>query len=246
MRAQAAKAAHPSREPREGDLHGDTIPYLIQELYTTRATGLLTLTDGDIRKSLQFREGMLLFASSNQRDDRLNALLMREGVLPLKSLMKALEVMMATRDRLGEVLVKWKLMTRDEVERWVRGQVREIAYSVFPWQRGRYLFEPKDPPAETITAGDPGNHVVFEGIKRIHSWARAYEELGGLHTEFLATRDAPEVIRQLGLSKDEKHIVDMCEQPMTLEEICDDSKLKDFDVCRLIWAFLVVGALMKS
>jgi hypothetical protein len=38
----------------------------------------------------------------------------------------------------------------------------------------------------------------------------------------------------------------MCEQPMTLEEICDDSKLKDFDVCRLIWAFLVVGALMKS
>ncbi|MGH9749973.1 MAG: DUF4388 domain-containing protein [Candidatus Polarisedimenticolia bacterium] len=247
MKSSTAKSVGQSGPVRDGDIHSNTIPYLIHDLVAQRATGLLTVSDGELKKTLWLRDGGLQFASSNQRDDRLSAMLMRHDVLPLKSLMKALEVMLSTKDRLGEVMVQWKLMTAKDVEKWVGAQVREIAYSIFHWTRGKFAFEFRDLPAETITVGDSGHRIVFEGVKRLNSWVRAYEELGSLATEFLATKEAPALARELQLTNDEKQLLDLCaEQPMTLEELCDDSRLKDFDVCKAVWAFLIVGALMKS
>src|SRR6266700_840211 len=121
----AASPARPGSAPgprltRDGEIRSTTIPNLFHELSVARATGLLVVTDGDIRKSIQLKKGLVLFASSNQRDDRLN-----------QNLLKALEVMVATKDRLGEVLIRYKLMTPDDVEKYVRAQVCEIVYSTF-------------------------------------------------------------------------------------------------------------------
>lgn len=246
MSSSPARANRPPAPVRQGSIQSNTIPYLIHGLAAGRATGVLTVEEGEVRKTLQFHEGRLLFAASNQRDDRLSSFLMREGVLPLKSLMKALEVMMATKERLGEILVQWKMLGAEDVEKFVRIQVREIAYSIFHWQRGHFSFEAKELPRERITAGDDGDRVVLEGVKRITSWVRAYEELGGLHAELLTAKDAPTIAPRLGLNPAEQKILDLCDQPMTLEEICEDSRLKDLEVCKVVWAFLIVGALMKA
>ena len=88
--------------------------------------------------------------------------------------------------------------------------------------------------------------MVLEGIKRIDSWARVYEEVGGLNTEYRTTREMPKLTRDLPLSAEEKEILRMCDAPTSLEEICEASKLNDYDACRSVWALLILGALMKS
>ncbi len=231
---------------QEGGIQGDTVPLLVHALHASRATGVLTIHDGTITKTLHFGDGCLLFASSDQRDDRLSHFLLRADVVPLKGLMKALEVMVVTKDRLGDVLVRFNLISRDDLERWVRVQVREIAWSVFQLTRGDYLFEPKPRSEETITTTDTGDQIVLDGIKRISSWARVVEQIGGLHTEYRTTRDAPAVIRGLTLSADETRVLEICDQTASLEEICDASGLKDYDLCKIVWAFLVTGALMRA
>src|SRR5262245_66336134 len=105
----------PSRITREGEVRSTTVPTLFHEMQATRATGLLTLTDGPARKTIQFKNGTVLFASSNQRDDRLNQFLLTAGIIGLKDLMKSLEVMVATKDRLGEVLIRYKMLTPEQV-----------------------------------------------------------------------------------------------------------------------------------
>ena len=88
--------------------------------------------------------------------------------------------------------------------------------------------------------------MLLEGVKRIDSWVRVYEEVGGLNTEYRTTRHMERLTRDLPLSPDEKALLKMCDAPTSLEEMCEASKLNDFDVCRSVWAMLLLGALMKS
>src|SRR5690349_16031290 len=94
---------------REGDIRPDTMPILFHHLSEARATGFLRVTEGETQKVVQFGEGHVLFASSNQRDDRFSQFLIKSNVVSLKNLMRALEVMIATKDRLGEILVRFKM-----------------------------------------------------------------------------------------------------------------------------------------
>jgi len=247
----AASPARPGGAPgprltRDGDIRSSTIPGLFHELSASRATGLLNVTDGDIRKSIQFKNGEILFASSNQRDDRFNQYLLTQGIVSLTHLMKALEVMVATRDRLGEVLIRYKILTPEEVEKYVKAQVCEIAYSTFQLTRGHFAFDTKPPANENITVGLSGDTVVIEGIHRISSWARVYEEVGGLNAEYRTTREMPALVKDLPLSAEQQELLKQCDVPTTLAEMCDASKLSDMDVCRSVWALLLVGALMKA
>ena len=160
--------------------------------------------------------------------------------------MRALEVMIVTKDRLGEVMVRFKMLTNEDVEKWIRIQVREIVHSIFQWTHGHFSFESRPPSAETIVIGAPADVMVLEGVKSIESWARVYEEVGSLNTEYRTTRDMTKITRDLPLSPEEKEILRMCDAPTSLEEICEASRLNDYDVCRSVWALLVLGALMKS
>jgi len=246
MKNTAAKVMNESRLPREGEIRSQTIPHLIHELALDRATGLLTVTDREISKKIQFNNGTVLFASSTDRDDRLNQILLQEGTLSLPDLMRALELSLSTKDRLGQVMVRLKLMTAAEVEKWVKKQVRSIVLSAFGWTRGRYAFKVQPIPSESITLGMRGDELLFEGVRRIVSWARVYEEVGGLNTEYRTTRDAASIVRDLPLVSEERALLDLCDTPTSLGELCESSKLGDYEMCKSVWALLILGALMKA
>ena len=93
-------------EPMRGEIQGETIP--------------------ELRRTVLLQAGRVQFATSSDRDDRFNQVLINAGVIRLKDLLRAVEVALATRDRLGEVLVKMKMMTAADVEKHVRTQVRQI------------------------------------------------------------------------------------------------------------------------
>ena len=243
-RAAARPAARP--DPRKGgEIQSVTIPYLFRDFAAGKATGILTATDRGIRKVVQFNQGKVLFASSTDRDERLNQLLLEAGVVPLPNLLKALEQALGTKDRLGEVLIRWKMMSQADVDSWVKKQVREIVLSLFQWTHGQYTFETRPVEAESITLGIPGDLVVLEGMRRITSWARAYEQVGGLNAEYLATMEMPAITRDLPLRPEERLLLERCAEPAALGDLCEGSDLSDYEVCRSVWALMVLGAVMK-
>ena len=246
MENSAAKQASPASGSRQGEIESETIPNLFHELYVARATGLLTVRDRDARKSIWLRDGRVLFASSTAREERLSQFLLRENVISLENILKALELCLSTKDRLGGVMVKRRMLTQEDVDRWVRTQVQEVIYSIFNWTEGRYRFEDGKACKERLTLDISGDAVVAEGIRRMRSWARAYEQIGGLNAEYRTTRDMPVIIKDLPLKAEEIHLLDMCDQSTTLGEMCQASPFSDLEVCHSIWWMYIVGALMKS
>jgi uncharacterized protein DUF4388 len=232
--------------PLEGAVHSTTIPNLFHELGERRATGVLTVTGTPGRRTVTLRDGIVQFATSTNRDDRFSQILLKSGVIPLKSLLHALDLSLATRDRLGEVMIRKQMLSQAEINKWVKVQVREIVCDLFNGTTGHWSFEETSLPAESITLGLTGDAMAIEGIRQISSWARVYEEVGGLNAEYLATRRMAEITKGLPLLTEERQLLARCDEPTSLGEMCDGSRMGDFQVCRSVWGLLVVGALMKS
>jgi hypothetical protein len=241
-----AQATNATPQPMRGEIVSRTIPNLFHDLATRQATGLLTVAGRTVSKQVHFRGGRVLFATSTDRDDRFNQVVLKAGVVQLKNLMRALEVALSTRDRLGEVMVRMKIMSPADVETWVRAQVREIIFSVFNRTNGQWSFEARPIGVESISIDTPGDVMVIEGLRRITSWARIYEEVGGLNAEYVSTARATAIAGGLPLLPGEKRLLAMCAAPTSLQEMCDASDMGDFQVCRSVWGLLIVGALAKS
>ena len=66
----------------EGNIDATTIPNLIFSACSTKETGVLRLTHDEVEKTAYIKDGKLIFATSNDRDDRLGQVLLRGGKRP--------------------------------------------------------------------------------------------------------------------------------------------------------------------
>jgi hypothetical protein len=238
----------PVTTPR-GEIQADTIPRLFVDLAAQQATGTLVVSSAlpaAVRRTVSFRAGRVQFATSTDRDDRFNQVLIKAGVIKLRDLLRALEVALATRDRLGEVLVRMKLLSPSEVETWVKVQVRNILSDLFEQPSGEWSFEAGPVAVESIRLDLPGESVTVGAIRQVRSWSRVYEQVGGLNAEYLQTRRAAGLAPTLDLEAGEQALLDQCRVPTSLGEMCDASAMGDFEVCRAVWGLVLAGALMKS
>ena len=64
--------------------------------------------------------------------------------------LKRAEPTVSSQDRLGKSLVRMGLLTPNSLWQNVRGQLTEIIYSLFHWDKGTFDFREGDPPAEKI------------------------------------------------------------------------------------------------
>lgn len=228
-------------------IRSQTIPELLFKLHQQGESGRLVVRRMELEKSLYLQGGTVVFAASTDRDDRLIQSLLRRGKVPLPQLLKGLEISLRTHRRLGEVLVESGQLTLPDLVRAIQDQITDIVCSAFQWTHGTCEFEKGVLPGpENVTLRSHGLELILEGVRRIESWARVQEVLGGLNTEYRATKEASALAEMAKLLPGEKQILNYCEETRTLEEICDAIPLDDILICKLLWGFLIVGALMKA
>src|SRR3990172_12054762 len=72
-----------------GSLVERDFPDLIHDLYDRRWSGVLTLSNMGIAKTILVEQGRLVFASSSSPDERLGELLLKQGRITLKQFVEA-------------------------------------------------------------------------------------------------------------------------------------------------------------
>jgi uncharacterized protein DUF4388 len=232
---------------QEMAIRSQTLPELLFKLHQNEESGRLVVRRMGLEKSLYLQGGTVVFAASTDRDDRLIRSLLRRGKVPLPQLLKGLEISLRTHRRLGEVLVESNQISRPDLVRAIQDQITDIVCGAFQWTDGTWAFEKEVLPGpESVTLKSHGLELILEGVRRIESWARVQEVVGGLNTEYRATKEANALAEMVKLPPGERQILSYCEETRTLEEICDAIPLDDFLICKLLWGFLIVGALMKS
>lgn len=133
----------------EGSLQDVSLADICQLLALGRKTGCLSVTDRSNFGYVYFEAGRVIYAQVLNRPDRLGELLVRNGVVSREDLKRAIEIQSRHRgSRLGELLVREGALTRGELHRFIRLQIEEAVYHLFTWKQGSFHFDPGQKPDE--------------------------------------------------------------------------------------------------
>jgi hypothetical protein len=215
----------------KGTLAGTSFPAIIRPLVRHRKTGVLRLSQLDTAKTVYIDEGRLIFATSNDPDDRLGEILLRKGTITYRTLEESARALRAGK-RQGTILVEnGAIRARDLIE-GVTDQVRGILGNLVSWESGEYSFtEGALPSREVIVLRVSTADLLMEGIRRVERWSRIRTGVGALDQRYVLTPNAAAIMGGLPLDKD---------------EMCAASHRPDFWVCRTLWGLWAIGILDRD
>lgn len=149
---------------------------LVGFVHQSRRTAVLTVVDGDMRKSVYFRDGSVSAASSNQPEDRFGDIMFRRGMISRAQLDLALRKVGPGR-KIGNVLLSQGLLTSGDLWKIIRIQIEEIFYSVLLMERGQYTLASYDPSQVPTSTPLETQHLLLEGLRRKDEMVHLREEL---------------------------------------------------------------------
>jgi hypothetical protein len=162
-----------------GDLAVTPLPEILATIERYRVRGALSVTRGDAHRRIYLDNGLVVFATSDERDVRLGNYLIRHGTLPEDAVASAEARLAGDGIRLGQILLRLELLDQSTLEAAVAEQVREILWGAFDWDEGEVVFEigvGRDD--ESVRIDLPIAEVIVEGIRRASGVRRFIDRMG--------------------------------------------------------------------
>jgi curved DNA-binding protein CbpA len=116
------------------------IAYYLRDIYFNKKSGLLKFTHGNIKKILFFQNSNLIFAKTNQPEEKLGEVLYKLGKIS-KEVYSKIDLYIKPGEKLEDSLINQELISKKDLyDSWIY-QMREIALNIFPLFKGEFEFE---------------------------------------------------------------------------------------------------------
>jgi len=228
-----------------GDIETSSVPELLRSLLGSGETGVLTLRRGDVTKSIYIQQGRVVYAASNNADERLGESLVIRGKITARQFLEASKEIRPGR-RLGGILVEMEALDPEDLIPAVEAQVRDILMELFDWTHGEYELVMKDMEQDQVLSLHiPTETLILEGIRRSRSFSQVIRGIGDIDAVLVPT-GTTDVLYKLDLTAEEQEILSHVNGRATVEQICDVSYLSNFETCRILWALKVLGVVRRS
>jgi hypothetical protein len=225
-----------------GDLGVTPLPEILATIHRYSVPGVVIATRESRVRRIALDEGVVIFASSNEREVSLGMSLLRRGILTPDVAREADE--RRTRDglRLGNVLVQMGVLTPEDLNRFVVDQVREILWGAFDWDSGEVVFEIGERATGTAVRLDlPIPEAILEGIRRSSDVRRLVQRLG--HAQTLLERQTSSLLDLFSAS--EREFFEKVDGRTPLQPLCAKGPGTMAENARILYAFYCLGLLRK-
>ncbi|HEY4716533.1 MAG TPA: DUF4388 domain-containing protein [bacterium] len=223
-----------------GELGALSISDLFSILNITQKGGVLHIFSEDIKKSIYFRRGEIVFASSNLTEERLGHVLYRTGKITQEQLKKA-ESEVDSKTRFGGILLKNKFITPKDLWWGIKYQLEEIIFSIFSITSGAYIFIDGDflPPDLTRLSLNTQN-LLMEGLKRMDEW-NVIKDIIPSNNILIGIGDEPITVE---LTPTLQKIISCIEGRASVGEVIKKAQLGEFNTYKLLYQ-LVKARVLK-
>jgi Domain of unknown function (DUF4388) len=177
-----------------GSLAALTVAEVIQFVFTSLKSGVLLFSFGSEvartaarggapdklrRRTLYFRDGQVVFASSSEACDRLGPVLWRTGLAAWEQLERCGRLVKSGRP-LGQVLVDEGVLTSAQLYGGISSQVKEILLAAFLETTGEFAFvEGPHDESNAVKLSERTRDLLLEGLKRVDEAEALLAEVGG-------------------------------------------------------------------
>ena len=145
-------------------------PSIFQLLNMSSMTGELKFVTADSVASFYFKEGELVYATSDTNKKKLGAFLIERGCISEEQLYEALKEFWLNQGnkRIGNIMIEKGFLERESHVDTIQEQIKEVVYAVLSWTEGQFIFfrgvQPRD---EDILLDVKMDHLILEGLKRL-------------------------------------------------------------------------------
>ncbi len=231
-----------------GNLGEDHLSVIVRAIYLDGKSGVLYLSNKNVSKRIYFNKGSIVFAGSDDDEDRLGELLVREGKIKRSDLELAWQVMKQTGQSLAETIVEMEFMSPQEIEAQGVRRMKHIIYSSFGWVSGKYRFEElENPVAEDVAMNLSPVDVILEGIRGIQDPKTIQSLLGDPKGTISKPDVAALPLEENALSSQERVVLDLAQSradgTSTVSDLAEISPLGAYETLRCFCSLVSVGEL---
>jgi hypothetical protein len=202
---------------------------------------VLTVVVDRVRKSVYFRDGSIIAASSVQREDRFGDIMFRRGMITRDQLDVALSKVKTGR-KIGNVLLTDGLITANDLWKVLKLQIEEILFSVLLFEHGQFTVAAYDPSQVPTRTAIETQFVLLEGLRRKDELAHMQADLP----------PSDQVVARSGwtttarLDPGEQRLLALVDGRRSIERIFADSGLGQFGATRGLHRLLQLGLVSKA
>jgi curved DNA-binding protein CbpA len=224
-----------------GSLRDFNLADVLIGLQKTTKTGVFKVTSDTIEKLIYIRNGDMIFASSNNKEDRLGEMLLKEGNITIEQYMKASELIKTTKVRLGRILVDLGLKPKD-VFLAVKRQIEGIVLSIFDIEDGTFSFDEGPlPTEELITLNMSAANIIYRGIKRLNKFFDVQKIVPSMDSVLNISPNPMFLFQDISFDEQDKKILLLVNGKHSLKTILSLAPFKEFETIKIICAFLNIG-----
>ncbi|MFQ5669100.1 MAG: DUF4388 domain-containing protein [Acidobacteriota bacterium] len=227
------------------DLDGRILAPIFKSLCAAGHSGVLEVRSNGLVLDAILVDGQPVFARSNDREDRLGAVIMRRNALTLPEMVTAVERMLKEKRRLGEILVRDGFLDARGLTEALRCQILEIFCRMLILRQGHVRFRAQAPMDHDRLLVHAPNELIHQAFFRVRAFYTVLDDIGGLTATYRPTDRFFEELTTVKLPSDQNALIPHLEHPINLHRLCDKAPISGFDVCRLVWVLLVIGALSR-
>jgi hypothetical protein len=228
----------------EGEIHQINLVERLIELWREKFTGAIRFENDGVIKIIYFKEGDILSASTNDRADSVDEILMRAGKVSREHVKQAL-AKRKENETLGDALLNLGFITRKELAWGRRVQVVNVIRSISEWSAGSFTIVADYLPKREEGTIFPLPQIIVELIVT-DSDRQKFEKLLGSGSAVFEKGTDFDQFKHLGLNEDAEKIVAQIDGQRTASEIADASKQESFNAFKLLHALGLLGILRRK
>jgi CheY-like chemotaxis protein len=229
----------------EGALAATSFAHILHNLYSLRATGLLHLERGELKKVVYIKNGYPIFVRSNLVREFLGQILVRSGVISNDDLARCMPLAKESGRQIGTVLIEAGLLSPHDLNDILHKQVVDKLLDIFAWSDGSYRFIQAREFKEGITSIDvsPAN-LILQGLRGQATRTQVTGLLEPYLDRYLLPAENPLYrFQEIQLSSFDRRILELCRGDVTPRELLQRHQLSRHDIEPLLAALLVTGIL---
>lgn len=224
----------------EGEIRDIDLARTFLELAHGRFTGAARFENDDLIKIIYLREGQFLSASTNDRADTLDEILLRGSIASRDHIRQAL-ARRKEGESLGDALLNLGFITRRELVKARRVQLVGILRSLQEWDAGTYQLVGDYVPRREEGTSFPVPQIIVELLVTSEDRAAAESAMKGGNRVLRVAPGGPEIFENLGLNEDAESVLSLVDGQRSASEIAASTVLDAFSVYKLLHAFETVG-----
>ena len=157
-----------------GTLDTFSLADLLQWLEINRLSGRVTISRGEERRTVDVKDGAIVFVSSHRPDQRLGAYLAARGVLPEAAVYELLADSFLTGRSLTRLILDTALLSREELAVAVEQLALDILLDLFHWRGASFSYDPSVATEDLlrIQLSLRGQVLALEGARSVDATAR--------------------------------------------------------------------------